>query len=107
MADSHPDMFRPSTIDDGEILKLVNDHLLPPRAILQWRLTKDEDIPTPNTNEIVVSIFLSTWLRTPVLLFPSRPPSPLQNRANPFESCDRTTSEMRGLSPQDQSGDSQ
>jgi hypothetical protein len=29
--------------------------LLPPRIILQWRPTKHEDIPTLNTNEIVVS----------------------------------------------------
>jgi hypothetical protein len=55
MTASHPEMFRPSTIDESEILKLVNDHLLPPHAILEWWSAKDDDIPTPNTNEIVVS----------------------------------------------------
>jgi hypothetical protein len=55
MAASHPDMFRPSTIDESMPVKLVDNHLLPSRAILQWRPTKDEDIPTPNTSEIVVS----------------------------------------------------
>ena len=55
MAASHPEMFKPSSIDESEILKLVDDHLLPPRAVLQWRPAKDEEIPTPNTNEIVVS----------------------------------------------------
>jgi hypothetical protein len=55
MAASHPEMFRPSTIYESEILKLVDDHLLPPYAVLQWRAAKDENILTPNTNELVVS----------------------------------------------------
>jgi hypothetical protein len=55
MAASHPNMFRSSTNDEEEILKLVNYHLLPAHAILQWWPVKDEDIPTPNINEIVVS----------------------------------------------------
>jgi hypothetical protein len=55
MAASHLGMFKPSSTDEGELLKLIENHLLPNRAILQWRPTKDEDIPTPNTNEIVVS----------------------------------------------------
>jgi hypothetical protein len=55
MAATHPEMFMPSSIDEGELLKLVENHLLPNRAVLQWRLMKDEDIPTPNTNEIMVS----------------------------------------------------
>jgi hypothetical protein len=54
MVTSRPEMFKPSTIDEGEILKLVEDHLLPPRALLQWRPAKGKDIPTPNTQEIVV-----------------------------------------------------
>jgi hypothetical protein len=48
-------MFRPSTINESEICKLVDEHLLPPHAVLKWRPTKDEDIPTSDTNEIVVS----------------------------------------------------
>jgi hypothetical protein len=55
VAASRPEMFKSSSIDESEIRKLVDDHLLPPRAILQLRLAKDEEIPTPNTNEIVVS----------------------------------------------------
>jgi hypothetical protein len=55
MATSHPEMFKPSSIDEGELLKLIENHLLPSRAVLQWRSAKDEDIPTANTNEIVVS----------------------------------------------------
>jgi hypothetical protein len=35
-------------------LKLVANHFLPDRAVLQWRLTTGEDIPTPNTEETMV-----------------------------------------------------
>jgi hypothetical protein len=55
MAASHPEMFKTSIVNEEEILKLLEDHLLPPRAILQWLPTKGEDIPTPNTNQIMVS----------------------------------------------------
>jgi hypothetical protein len=48
-------MFKPSSIDEGELLKLVENHLLHSCVVFQWRSAKDEDIPTPNTNEIVVS----------------------------------------------------
>jgi hypothetical protein len=48
-------MFRPSTVNEDDLNKLVDDHLLPSQVILQWLLAKDEDISTPNTNEIVVS----------------------------------------------------
>jgi hypothetical protein len=41
-------------VDESEILKLVENHFLPNRVVLQWRPTKGEDIPTPNTKEIVV-----------------------------------------------------
>jgi hypothetical protein len=54
MATSHLEMFRSPMVDEGELVKLVDNHLLPSRVILQWRSTKDEDIRTPNTNEIVV-----------------------------------------------------
>jgi hypothetical protein len=54
MATSHPEMFQPSIADENEILKLVKNRFLPDRAVLQWRPTKGEDIPTPNTKEIMV-----------------------------------------------------
>jgi hypothetical protein len=53
-ATSHLDMFNPSSVDEGELLRLIKNHLLPSYAILQWRPANNEDIPTPNTNEIVV-----------------------------------------------------
>jgi hypothetical protein len=56
MVASHPKMFRPSTVDKDDLNKLVDSHLLPSRAILEWRPAKDEVTLTPNTNEIVVSI---------------------------------------------------
>jgi hypothetical protein len=55
MAASCPEMFKSSTVDEGEILKLVEYHHLPLRAALQWQSAKGEDIPTPNTREIAVS----------------------------------------------------
>jgi hypothetical protein len=54
MAALHPHLFQPSVVDESEIHKLVVNHLLPDRAVLQWRPPAREDIPTPNTNEIVV-----------------------------------------------------
>jgi hypothetical protein len=54
MAASHPKMFQKSTADESKILKLVENHFLPDRKVLQWRPTKGEDIPTPNINKIVV-----------------------------------------------------
>jgi hypothetical protein len=54
MAASHPHLFQPSIVDESEIRKLVVDHFLPDRAMLQRCPTTGEDIPTPNTNEIVV-----------------------------------------------------
>jgi hypothetical protein len=47
MAASHPDKFKPSFVDEGELLKVIENYLLPYYAILQWQPTKDEDIPTP------------------------------------------------------------
>jgi hypothetical protein len=47
MAASHPDKFKPSFVDEGELLKVIENYLLPYCAILQWQPTKDEDIPTP------------------------------------------------------------
>jgi hypothetical protein len=54
MAASHPEMFRPSTVDESPLLKLVENHLLLSHAVLLWRSAKDEDILTPSTNKIVV-----------------------------------------------------
>jgi hypothetical protein len=54
MAASHQHLFQMSTMDENEIRKLVVNHFLPDRAVLQWRPTAGEDILTPNTTEIVV-----------------------------------------------------
>jgi hypothetical protein len=54
MATSHSHMFQLSVADESEIHKLVVNHFLLDRAMLQWHLAADEDLPTPNTNEIVV-----------------------------------------------------
>jgi hypothetical protein len=47
MVASHPDKFQTSSIDEGELLKLIENYLLPSYVILQWRPAKDGDIPTP------------------------------------------------------------
>jgi hypothetical protein len=59
MAASHPHLFQPSITDESEIHKLVANHFLPDCVVLQWRSTAGDELPTPNTNEIVVfsSIF--------------------------------------------------
>jgi hypothetical protein len=54
LAASHPHLFQPSIIDEGEIHKLTASCFLSDREVLQWLPTADEDIPTPNTNKIVV-----------------------------------------------------
>jgi hypothetical protein len=54
MTASHPEMFKPSSMDEDELLKLVDNHLLPNCVMLQWRPAKGEDLPTPKTNKIVV-----------------------------------------------------
>jgi hypothetical protein len=54
MPASHPEMFYPSTVDESELLKLVDNHVLPSCVILQWWPNKDEGIPMANTNDIVV-----------------------------------------------------
>jgi hypothetical protein len=54
MAASHPHLFHPSVADESDIRKLVANHFLPDRAVLQWRPAVGEEIPTPNTTEIVV-----------------------------------------------------
>jgi hypothetical protein len=54
MAASHPEKFKQSSVDEGELLMLVENHLPPSHVVHQWRLAKEEDIPTPNTKEIIV-----------------------------------------------------
>jgi hypothetical protein len=54
MAASHPHLFQPSIVDESEICKIVVNHFLPDRVILQWHPAAREDIPTPNMTEIVV-----------------------------------------------------
>jgi hypothetical protein len=54
MAASHPEMFKLSSMSESNLLVLVDKHLLPSQAVIQWRPAKREDIPSPNNNEIVV-----------------------------------------------------
>jgi hypothetical protein len=54
MAASHPHLFQSFVTDESEICKLVVNHFLPDCAMLQWCPAAGEEIPTPNTNEIVV-----------------------------------------------------
>jgi hypothetical protein len=54
MAASHPHLFQRSIVDENEIHMLVKNCFLPDQAVLQWRPAVGEDIPTPNTKEIVV-----------------------------------------------------
>jgi hypothetical protein len=54
MAASHPHLFHPSVADENEICKLIKSYFLSDREVLQWRPAAGEDIPTPNTNKIVV-----------------------------------------------------
>jgi hypothetical protein len=54
MFSSHPHLFQLSVADESETHKLVANHFLPDRTMLQWCPGTGEDISTPNTNEIVV-----------------------------------------------------
>jgi hypothetical protein len=42
-----------SIADESEIRKLIANHFLLKSIMLQWRPAAGEDLPTPNTNEIV------------------------------------------------------
>jgi hypothetical protein len=59
MAISHLDLFQRSIADESEIRMLVANHFLSDHTMLEWHPAAGEDLPTPNTNEIVVfsSIF--------------------------------------------------
>jgi hypothetical protein len=52
MAASH--LFQQSIADESEIRKLVTNCFVPDCVVLQWRPAARKDIPTPNTNEIVM-----------------------------------------------------
>jgi hypothetical protein len=54
MAASHPYLFQQSIADESETHQLVTNFFLPDLIVLQWRPAVREDIPTPNTKEIVV-----------------------------------------------------
>jgi hypothetical protein len=54
MAASHPHLFQAYITDESKIHKLIVNHFLPDCAMLQWYPTACEDLPTPNTNEIMV-----------------------------------------------------
>jgi hypothetical protein len=62
MAATHPHLFQQFVVDENEIHQLVTNHFLSDHAVLQWCPTTGEDIPTPNTKEIVVFLFISTWI---------------------------------------------
>jgi hypothetical protein len=40
--------------DESKIHQLVANYFLPDRVVLQWRPAAREDIPTPNTKEIMM-----------------------------------------------------
>jgi hypothetical protein len=54
MAALHPHLFQWSIADESEICKLVANHFLLDRTMLQCHPAAGEDIPTPNMNEIVM-----------------------------------------------------
>jgi hypothetical protein len=54
MAASHPHLFQSSVVDESEVHKLIANHFLSNRVVLQWCPVARKDIPTPNTNEIMV-----------------------------------------------------
>jgi hypothetical protein len=54
MAALHLHLFQQSVADESEIRQLVANYFLPDHVMLQWRHVVREDIPTPNTMEIVV-----------------------------------------------------
>jgi hypothetical protein len=44
MATSHPHLFQQSVTNESEIHKLVKNHFLPDRAVLQWQPAVGEDV---------------------------------------------------------------
>jgi hypothetical protein len=64
-------LFQLSVADESEIRKLVTNHFLLDRAVVQCHPATGEDLPTPNTNEIVVfsSFFQRGFGLWPVISF--------------------------------------
>jgi hypothetical protein len=57
-------------VDENKIHKSVKNYFLPDRVVLQWRPATMEDIPTPNTKEIVMfSSFFQHGFGLPVCDF--------------------------------------
>jgi hypothetical protein len=54
MAASHPHLFQQFIADESEIPQLVTNYFLLDQSVLQWHPAVREDIPTPNTKEIIV-----------------------------------------------------
>jgi hypothetical protein len=54
MAILHQHLFQQFVVDENEIRKVVENHFLLDRVMLQWRTVAGEDIPIPNTKEIMV-----------------------------------------------------
>jgi hypothetical protein len=54
MAATHLHLFQSSVIDESKIHKLIANHFLLDRAMLQWCPITSEHLPRPNMNEIVV-----------------------------------------------------
>jgi hypothetical protein len=74
MAASHPHLFQPSVTGESDIRKLIANHFLLDRVVIQWRPAAEEDIPTPNTIEIIVfSSFFQCGFGIPTCDFLRRP----------------------------------
>ena len=54
MAAAHPEKFSASSVDETSIQELVDNFFLKDKATMLWRPAQGEELPTPNTNEIVV-----------------------------------------------------
>ena len=54
MAAAHPEKFSASSVDEASIQELVDNFFLKDKATMLWRPAQGEELPTPNTNEIVV-----------------------------------------------------
>jgi hypothetical protein len=50
-------MFKTITIDEDEILKLIEDCIVPARAVLQWMPAKGDEFPLPTLEK--------SWCRKP------------------------------------------
>jgi hypothetical protein len=71
MAAMHPYLFQAFVADESKICKLVLNHFLPDHVVLHWRPATNEDLSTPNINEIMVfsSFFNADSASRPVISF--------------------------------------